>query len=78
MFNWNLSQLPPGASTTVTQIGVEPYLRGKLLALGLVPGTRVACLHRAPSGSPITFRVRGAAIALRARDAARILVSPWQ
>ena len=47
-------------------------MRRRLLELGLVPGTRAECLLRAPSGSPAAYLVRGAVIALRQCDAARV------
>ena len=47
----------------------------RLLDLGLVPGTRVACVARSPTGDPAAYRVRGAVIALRGGDAAGIQVT---
>ena len=72
-----LSELPPGKSTVITALGLGGAVRQRLLELGLVPGTRIVCLHCAPAGSPAAYFVRGAAIAIRRRDAAQIWVEPW-
>ena len=52
-------------------------IRLRLMELGLVPGTRVRCVHCAPSGSPAAYAVRGAVLAIRRSDAGRILMEPW-
>ena len=47
-------------------------LRRQLRDLGFVPGAQVECLGRSPLGDPAAYRVRGAVVALRRRDAQRI------
>lgn len=74
---WNLSQLTPGCAARITELRSGGAVRRRLLELGLVPGTRIFCLHRAPAGSPAAYFVRGAAIAIRGADAAQIMVEPW-
>lgn len=69
-----LSELRPGQQALVLQNFCEPCLRGRLEDLGLTPGLTVRCIHRAPSGTPGAYDIRGACIALRRRDAACILV----
>ena len=58
------------------QRGVSPWegmgTGGRLLDLGLIPGTRVVCQGHSPAGDPAAYLIRGAVIALRARDAAGI------
>ena len=44
----------------------------RLLDIGFTEGTRVQCLYAAPSGEPRAYLVRGAVIALRREDAARV------
>ncbi len=48
--------------------------RGRLLDLGIVPGTVVEQELVSPSGSPVAYRVRGAAIALRREQAEKVLI----
>lgn len=48
--------------------------RRRLLDLGLVPGTRVRCEFASPFGSPRSYLVRGAMVALRREQADKVLV----
>ena len=74
----NLADLGPGGRTTVR--GLSPACLGaerrRLLDLGLVPGTAVACAFSSPFGSPRSYEIRGSLIALRTEQAARVLVDP--
>ena len=67
-----MSQLGEGECGTVTDIAVMGELRGRLTDLGLVPGTCVCCLRRAPAGSPIIYNICGAMVAIRVCDAENI------
>lgn len=71
-----LSDLPIGGEAVVhalapSCIGPE---RRRLLDLGVVPGTRIRCEFTSPFGSPRSYAIRGALIALRDHQAERILV----
>lgn len=69
-----LWRLLPGEQGVVRQVDCGPELQARLEDLGLTEGLSVKCLHRAPSGSPTAYEIRGAAIALRRADAGMILV----
>ena len=69
-----LSEVLPGQTARVAEIRLEGALRRRLFDLGLIPQTLVSCRFAAPAGSPMAFTVRGAAIALRTRDAQEIFV----
>lgn len=69
-----LADLKPGRRAQVLELGGAPEFRDRLEDLGLIPGLTLTCLHRAPGGSPAAYEIRGAAIALRRRDAGEILV----
>lgn len=71
-----LDRLAVGQSAYVTDIRNEPSMRRRLADLGLIMGTRVTCLCRSPAGDPCAYLIRGAVIALRGRDAARVQVRP--
>ena len=71
-----LDHLAVGQSAYVTAVGNEPSMRRRLTDLGLIRGTRVTCLCRSPAGDPCAYLIRGAVIALRGRDAARVQVRP--
>ena len=75
MRRWSLAELPVGRTAVLEQIVLDARMR--LLELGFVPGTQVRCMHRAPAGSPAAYLVRGAVIAIRKSDAAKILTGPW-
>ena len=71
-----LSDLPIGGEASVHELapsctGPE---RRRLLDLGVVPGTRIRCEFPSPFGSPRSYNIRGALIALRTYQADRILV----
>ncbi len=71
-----LSQLPNGASGTVTFLTAQGQLRRHLLDLGLVAGSRVEAIRRSPAGDPTAFNIKGAIIALRNEDADQIYITP--
>ena len=77
MRRWSLAELPVGRTAVLEQIVLDARMRLRLLELGFVPGTQVRCMHRAPAGSPAAYLVRGAVIAIRKSDAAKILTGPW-
>ena len=68
-----IDSLSPGESAVVESVEGSP-LSGRLRDLGLVPGTPVRCLYRAPFGDPTAYGIRGAVIALRKKDSRRIVV----
>lgn len=68
----NLTQLPLGSSGRV--IGVAQGSDRRMWDMGLVEGTTVESLFRSPLGDPTAYLVRGAVIALRKKDAARVLI----
>jgi ferrous iron transport protein A len=44
--------------------------------MGLLPGTRVQFIRRAPLGDPVEISVRGALLSLRDQEAVLIQVDP--
>ena len=71
--NKPLAELHEGECARVTELLVQNGMRRRLLDIGLTPGTRVDCELKSPSGDPAAYRIRGALIALRRRDAALVL-----
>ncbi len=70
-----LEDLKVGEKARVSSILTTGSMRRRLQDLGVIEGTRVECLHRSPSGDPVAYLIRGAAIALRSEDSSGILVS---
>lgn len=70
-----LSELAPGTGGTVAQLAASPRLT-RLREMGLVAGTRVQVVRRAPLGDPLEIQVRGSLLSVRREDADLILVEP--
>jgi ferrous iron transport protein B len=71
-----LSELKPGQSARIEQVGGEGALRQHFLDMGVIPGTDVTLVKLAPMGDPMELRVRGYELTLRVADAEKIQVSP--
>ncbi len=69
-----LSDLEPGAKAIIAELpdGIPSLTR--LREMGLLPGTRLEFVRRAPLGDPVEISVRGALLSLRDSEAALILV----
>lgn len=65
----SLCALRDGQSAFVKNVAGESTMRRRLLDIGLIPGTRVTCQGHSPAGDPAAYLIRGAVIALRAKDA---------
>ncbi len=70
-------ELPAGASATVvgTSADVEPHVARRLVDLGLVPGTPVTVVRRAPLRDPTLYRFADTSMCLRAAQARHVLVT---
>ncbi len=71
-----LSSLPAGSAGTVTAVEVAPEHKGRLLEMGLLPGTRVEVVRYAPLGDPVEIKVRGYNLSLRKHEAEQVWVQP--
>jgi DtxR family Mn-dependent transcriptional regulator len=73
-----LASVAPGQVAIVK--GISRACRGqqrrRLMDLGIVPGTRVAAEMQSVGGDPTAYRVRGALVALRERQAKHVFVEP--
>lgn len=69
-----LCDLLPGQTAAVYQLLHAGAMRRRLQDIGLLPGTPVTCLGRSPGGDPAAYQIRGAVIAIRQADSARVLV----
>jgi len=71
-----LSELGLGRPAIVRRVANERSVALRLLELGLLPGTEVVILRRAPMGDPIELRLRDYSLSIRASDARSVLVEP--
>jgi ferrous iron transport protein A len=71
-----LSDLTPGAWAVIAALpdGIPSLTR--IRELGLLPGTRLQFIRRAPLGDPVEISVRGALLSLRDTEAMHITVDP--
>ena len=69
-----LSELEPGTGAIIARLpeGIPSLTR--LREFGLLPGTRIEFVRRAPLGDPEEISVRGALLSLRDSEAALIEV----
>lgn len=67
-----LDQLQPGQTARIAAVQGPGSFRRRLLELGLVEGAPITRQGSAPLGDPLTFRIRGAILALRRTDAAAV------
>ncbi len=71
-----LSSLPIGERACVISVVEHAPIARRMRDFGVISGTEITPLHRAPFGDPIAYLIRGAVIAIRREDAKNILVSP--
>ena len=69
----SLDELMPGQEASVKEVIITGAVRRRLTDLGLVPGTRIRCVAKSPSGDPKAFQIRGAVIAIRKEHSRQIL-----
>ena len=61
----SLNDIQPGQTARVTELLVSGAMRRRLMDLGLTADTQVECLGVSPLGDPVSYRIRGAVIAIR-------------
>lgn len=71
----SLADVPVGGMVYVSSIRGSGPVRGRIMAMGLVPGTSVDVVRRAPLGDPLEVCVKGYYLSLRAQEAMLISVS---
>jgi Fe2+ transport system protein FeoA len=71
-----LACLRPGDRAVVTGVNGAGLTRRRLLEMGLVNGTPVRLVRRAPLGDPLELDVAGYRLSLRSEVAAHIHVEP--
>jgi ferrous iron transport protein A len=69
-----LSDLSPGDRGRVTRMGGDPEALRRLMEMGLMRGTAVEVVRRAPLGDPLEVKVRGFMLTLRRSEAEHIEV----
>lgn len=70
-----LNSLQPGEKAVISSLGADSETSGRLMELGLLPGTAVEMIRFAPLGDPIEIMIRGYHLSLRREEASNILVN---
>lgn len=69
-----LSECQVGTRSRIQSLGMVDSYKKRLMDLGLIPGTEVRIVRKAPLGDPIIVEVRGYQISFRLSDASGIHV----
>ncbi|MBE6601464.1 MAG: ferrous iron transport protein A [Ruminococcaceae bacterium] len=71
-----LNELNVGDCAVVCELSNPPHTKKRLQELGMIEGTVVECIGRAPGGELFAYVIRGAVIAIRTSDGSLIRVQP--
>jgi Fe2+ transport system protein FeoA len=66
--------MTPGERAVVARIDIPHEQRGRLMEMGLLPGTPVELVRFAPLGDPLELEVRGYRLSLRKAEAEGVLL----
>lgn len=69
-----LSDLKPGEKAVIVKVVGTGSVRRRMLDMGLVKGTEIVVIRRAPLGDPIEFRLKGYNLSLRKEEAKNVFV----
>ncbi|MDG1462201.1 MAG: ferrous iron transport protein A [Gammaproteobacteria bacterium] len=69
-----LDQLNPGQRGIITDIDEDGPVAQRLMAMGLLEGTKIAMTRKALGGDPIEVEVMGYSLSLRKAEAHRISI----
>ena len=72
--NIPLAQLESNEEGVVIELPRDERIANRLREMGLLPGTTIRFVRRAPLGDPIEIRLRGYSLSLREKEAVEILV----
>ena len=71
---YTLNHIQVGQNAVIKKMLNNDAMKRRLSDVGLIEGTTVSCVTKAPFGDPKAFAVRGAVIALREEDSKNILI----
>lgn len=69
-----LSDLEPGEKGIIMRITGAGATRRRMLDMGLVKGTEITVVRRAPLGDPVEFLLKGYNLSLRREEAEKVHV----
>ncbi len=69
-----LADLKPGDRAIIRGLPQDQLLAMRLREMGILSGTEITYVRKAPLGDPLEIKVRGYSLSLRLKDAATIHV----
>ena len=70
-----LKDMRTGQRGVVKDLGIEGRESLRLMEMGLLPGTQIRFVRRAPLGGPMELEMRGFHLSLRAQEAENIRIA---
>ena len=74
MKKYKLSDLTPGDKAIISECRKDHFIDPRLSEMGMVEGTEVQFIKKAPMGDPIQLKLRGYFLSIRQEDARQIEV----
>lgn len=74
MADKTLNLLEVGERARIIQVKGGGGARKRLLDMGMVPGTILSVIKKAPLGDPVDFKVKGYNLSLRKQEAEMVVV----
>ena len=69
-----LSQLKKGQNAKILRVSGSGPIKRRMMDMGMVPGSEIKLIRKAPFGDPIEFRIKGYSLSLRKEEAETILI----
>ncbi len=69
-----LSDLKKGQQGIIVHVGGKGAVKGRMMDMGIVPGSEISLVRVAPFGDPLEFSIKGYSLSLRKSEAEKITV----
>ena len=69
-----LSEIEPETEVFVKRVTGDKNLRKRIADMGIVKGTRIKVVRKAPLGDPVEFELKGYSLSLRKKEAENVYV----
>ena len=69
-----LSETEPETEVFVKRVTGDKNLRKRIADMGIVKGTRIKVVRKAPLGDPVEFELKGYSLSLRKNEAENVYV----
>lgn len=69
-----LSEMDPGENGKITKVTGDRSLRRRIMDMGIIKGTEIKVVRRAPLGDPVEFLLKDYHLSLRKNEAENVYV----